>query len=277
MESFGACFADYKILIYENNSIDETVALLTQHAKRNPHIYFVSETIDKDELPATRTENIARARNKVLDLARNPAYSDFQFLVMTDLDLLREWTIAEMIESIKKSDEWDAIFANGIFANQHYYYDRYAFRSAQYPFGPELLGEFYWDEALSSWFRYYDHESWIPVFSAFGGFAIYKTSVILQFSYSGTVTDALSEYYQVIASRIPSTSHHLNYYLKKNNILSWSGNLPIVFCENSKFEHIIKSAPFPITCCEHLPLHAAMALRGYGRFFVNPKMFVHYE
>ena len=276
MEQFGSYFADYQILLYENDSTDETVDLMNQHAGRNPHIHFVSEKFQDEEL-FPRTVRIARARNKVLDMAKNPLYSDYKFLVMTDLDLLRDWAIPEMLVSIQNSDHWDAVFANGIFANPHFYYDRYAFRNSEYPFGPELLGDHFWDEVFTSWFQVLSQTAWIPVYSAFGGFAIYKTSIILHFTYSGTVTDELAEYYQVIAANLPSSSPHLEYYLNKNGLGGTSRPLPIVFCENSKFERKDLPSTPPYTCCEHLPLHASMALRGYGRFYINPQMVVHYE
>src|SRR5947209_18049 len=81
IESLGKSFKDYKVIIYENNSIDETVSLLNKWAKDNPKIMIISETLTSEKLAMrtighalrdkapNRMELIAYGRNEVLKRA----------------------------------------------------------------------------------------------------------------------------------------------------------------------------------------------------------------
>ena len=89
-------------------------------------------------------------------------------------------------------------------------YDRYAFRDQNYPFGPELLGSFFWNEVLN-WPKglfWIGKEEWIPVYSAFGGLGIYKRESFLKSSYSGVMTLDLEKYYRKIMDSLPKENHH---------------------------------------------------------------------
>src|ERR1700733_8851113 len=77
----GSRFLDYHVVIYENNSTDKTKELMQQWAHNKPHVTFLSETLTQQQLDhacemkvANRTELIAMARNKVLDVAMLPQY-----------------------------------------------------------------------------------------------------------------------------------------------------------------------------------------------------------
>ena len=153
-----------------------------------------------------------------------------------------------------------------------YYRDRYSFRDQRFPLGPEMIGNIWWWELVRSWFKIPEGGDWLPVYSAFGGLAIYKTQSILPFSYSGVVTEDLRNYYSIIFPTIPRKHFHRTVYLslldkaeKKN-----ARDVPIVFRQNTAKEAV--KGYIPVTVCEHVTLHAAMATHGYGKFFINPKM-----
>ena len=86
-------FEDYKVFIYENNSTDNTSALLSQWAAVNPKISFISETLPDCLLQLPRTEKIARARNNLLNEIRKNYDSAFDYLIMADLDIPSSWPI----------------------------------------------------------------------------------------------------------------------------------------------------------------------------------------
>ncbi|MEI8365280.1 MAG: glycosyltransferase [Parachlamydiaceae bacterium] len=268
-EALGSRFADYAVVIYENNSTDRTVSLLNTWAQANPHVTFVTEKLQSFQLPKARTEKISRARNIALSLIRNPKFNDFEYTLMVDLDFTHDWPIEELMETLQKPVDWDCVAANGIAGKV--YYDRYAFRNSEYPFGPELLMASWWRDLNKTWFGF-NGEEWISVYSAFGGFAIYKTATITQFSYSGTVTADLKKYYETILHSVPSDNVYLKMYRELLKTTKPKSSFGIIFQENTP--HFgLAAAP---TCCEHLPLHASMALCGYSKFYVNPKMKIHY-
>lgn len=270
IEKLGKRFQDYTVIIYENNSNDMTPYLLADWARRNSHVLFVSEYLKLNELPNNREEKIARARNIVLDLAKDAKFDEYTYLVMVDLDFTHSWPIDEIVETTQMQGDWHCISANG--EKNGSYWDRYAFRDSQYPFGPELLGHDWWNQLFRSWF---DLRGDKPkrVYSAFGGLAIYKRSAIIPFSYSGTVTEDLQNYYGLIQAALPANCPQLQEYLKINHLTN-SDQQPMVFQSSPPsnrpegFKELI--------CCEHVTLHASMALHGFGNFFINPKLVMKY-
>lgn len=277
IEALGNLFADYAVIIYENNSKDNTAKILEKWSKKNNRVTFISEHVSKKKLPGSRTEKIARARNIVLALARDPAYSDYKYLVMADLDFLCRWPIETIVKTLDWNTEWDCVSANGCSAwGGEFYWDRYAFREASLPFGPELMGDNWWgSECEASQFALVGH-NWLRVYSAFGGLAIYKTESILSSSYSGIVTGDLQTYYSKIIRSLSRETPQLKHYLVINDIRPncKRSDIPIIFRENSYPEHPANYGR--VTCCEHVPLHATMALNGYGKFYINPELFLQY-
>ena len=261
------------MIIYENNSSDNTVALYQAWAKTNTRVCFLSENIPRKLLPPSRTENIARARNIVLRVARGEEYRDFDYLIMADLDFHTEWPHEEILKTTQLQVEWDCISANGFYGNN--YYDHYALRDRIFPLGPELLDSFWWKAAGWGECRW-DGEELVPVYSAFGGLAIYKMSSILPFSYSGLVTEDLTRYYREILSAMTIEHPHAKAYLSGvgKGFTRDLSQVPIIYRCNTPAESP-KQYPYP-TCCEHVPLHASMAVHGFGKHYINPKLILRY-
>lgn len=275
IEKLGQQFEDYAVIIYENNSDDNTVEIMQEWASRNSKVLFKSEYLAKQDLPVARTEKIARARNIVLELASDAKYSGYKYLIMADLDFRREWPHDEIINSMRLPIEWDCISANGVDKHQNLYWDRYALRFEKDPFGPELFGEGWWLYKCPIFFDPTE-EYLVANYSAFGGMAIYKTATLLKFRYSGTVTKDLEDYYKKITAELPQDHRDVQKYLKKMRVQKVEdlADLPLSFEHNAPLEH--PDDYEPVTCCEHVPLHATMALSGHGKFYINSKMIMQY-
>lgn len=273
-EKLGNQFKNYAVIIYENNSTDNTVELFKNWAKNNSHVIFVHENMPDTRLAIARTEKIARARNKILSIARRSQYKGFKYLVMVDLDFLTDWPICEIVRTIASPIKWDAVFANGCVPSGSYY-DRYALRNKQFPFGPELLGDFFWSNSRDTVFKL-KGRSWVPTYSAFGGLAIYKTKSILRSSYSGTVTKDLKKYYKKIIRSLSVSNPSREEYLKLISPYKvgnrHSSEIPVIFRKNTLWE--VPSGYQGKVCCEHVPLHASMYMKGCGKFYINPKMYM---
>lgn len=267
IEEFGIKFGDYAVIIYENNSTDNTASLFKAWAQKNPHVTFISENVDAAKLPKARTEKIARARNIVLEILKDPKFKDFEYTLMADLDFTCPWPITELVNTLQVPFEWDVVSANGV--KKGVYYDRYAFRDNELPFGPELFGNGWWKGVSRTSFSYEGVE-WFPVYSAFAGMALYKTATIVKCAYSGTVTEDLKHYYEGILTEISLQNEHLISY-KKLNKTNPKDPIEIIFRRNT-----YSSATGEPTCCEHLPFYASMAMLGHDKFFVNPKMMLYY-
>lgn len=274
IEELGNCFDDYQVIIYENNSEDNTRDILAGWAERNPHVIFLSENLPASQLKQlSRVAAIARARNIVLSVAREARFNDYEHIIMADLDFIKPWPIDEIVATTNLKGDWDCISANGIMNDSNrYYWDRYAFSDALFPFGPELIGKVFWTRLDTTWFQVKD---WRSVYSAFGGLAIYKRASMINFNYSATITEDLEKYYHQILLSLPKGHFDLQRYLKINGLDA--NSLPDFIRFQGKGASGKLLATRDIECCEHLTLHAAMALQGYGNFFINPNMIMNYD
>lgn len=289
----GAQFADYRVIIYENNSTDRTKELFQKWARRNSRVRFISEDVPKEVLAqqfkmkiCNRTEAIARARNRVLDVIMQDDFDDFKYVVWADLDFLEPWDVEQIIATIVYPEqEWDAVFANGA-------YDLFALRDPEFPIGFELLGQIYWQklEEIRSRFSL-DPNVWRKVYSAFGGMAIYKREALRGCRYSGVVTKDLEK--AVLGWLKVARAAQDVYLLKEYDALLSSAHILSLsqsrLSERDKFPAQIgirfnnacglgEIAWFSCTpektlpwTCEHIPFHASMAVRGHDKLFINPR------
>ncbi len=249
IEAVGKRFDDYHVIIYENNSSDDTAKKFFAWAKQNRHVTFISETLSEKEMKSPRTVKIANARNKVLKEAKKKKYRKYTYLLMADLDFQSDWPVDELVASTKLPFKWDGIFANGI-TKEGFYYDRLAFRSRQFPKGPELGDHEFWEGLKTSWFSLSDSR-WPEIYSAFGGLGLYKRATITRFSYSGQVTKEVKKFYKKIlaAKEVAFQQNCMNWQAPEDKT---------------------------IAICEHVALHSAMALKGFGTFYINPKLIMRY-
>jgi len=306
MESIGDLFDDYRMLIYENNSTDQTSSILLSWAQMNPRIWVKSEWVSQQELENNtinihsdgtlfRPEQIARARNIILEKAMSSAYEDLPYLIWLDMDFVRAPDLDGFIDTFQSSKEWDAVFAYGIDPD-HNYWDWYAFRDANNPIGPELLGMEWYDnmgkekkEQTSRSIA--QNNSWYPVYSAFGGCGIYKKSSIQGCRYSAIVT--------------PDLEHHAKQLLNDNNhpqiikYLNLNKNLESIYLAEEARPNLpsISNSNYGIklhrgtdaliwrmntfvyqypSICEHVPFHASMIVHKHDKLYINPKLVFRY-
>ncbi len=284
----GSRFADYRVILYENNSNDRTPELLRAWAKENPKVIFRSEKLSSKKLKramamgvVNRTEQIARARNIVLDIAMKKEFDDFKYVVWVDLDFLEPWDVEGVMETIRHpKEEWDAVFAYGE-------YDLFALRSAEWPIGFELLGNFYLDhlDKIRKEFVLDREGPWKKVYSAFGGVAIYKREALKGCRYSGVVTEELERSVAkwLEKSREKGTAVFLKEY---DEFLAETKPIDLPLRDRDKLPDRIgvrmprgKVVWFSCTknmtlpwVCEHIPLHVSMIAKGRDRLYINPKL-----
>ncbi len=289
IEALGDRFIDYAAIIYENNSTDNNVALFSEWSKKNPHVTFISETIPPEQLAPTRTEKIARARNKTLQEAKNPKYRDFPYLVFVDLDFPASWPFDEVVATLEKPIDWDCVTAHGTKAvsnmtsmignfnskESHVYWDRYAHRDRNFPLGPELLGSQWWVDLRDQWFTLTEND-WVPIYAGYGGMAIFKTESVLKFSFSGFVNDDFKKFYKKIFPSLSKTNPQVQQYLALNNIDPQlpMEQVPVIFRKNTEWE--IYNGGDQVTCCDINALQASMFVNGFDKFYVNPNLIMRY-
>jgi hypothetical protein len=203
-------------------------------------------------------ELIAAARNKLLEMMGTIDAEDY--VLMFDGDCAAPLDVDYILNRIHNFPaDADAIFANGIGRTQPVYYDTYALRTRERPYGPEIMGDTFWKTLPSHVIR-----ERTSVISAFGGAGLYRGACFHAAPrYSAMPTEDLNAQYRASTTPVePSPTHHegalLGIYLFE---AKESGGL--FYRNNSGY-----AAPI---VCEHSTFHATMARNGCGRFFIDPQ------
>jgi len=265
-------FKNSKIIIYENNSTDNTKNILNYYKTNHSKFVVISEDLNitkENSLSwaytevtgsdhSCRIEQISNARNKVIDEINKKEYDEYKYVIWIDLDS-SGWEISGIKDSFDKKYDWDAIFANSF-----PYYDYYALRSDFFQvFGPEIIGEKFWENLPNNNFR---DDKLIPLYSAFNGIGIYKKNIFKKYKYDFLVNDSIKTFYR-------------NYI--KNKSLD-SKLLEIIETKDKKFTNGYRDEESNIfwksNCgydqpiiCEHAAVNFALSNEGY-KLFINPKM-----
>lgn len=187
----GQLFASYRVLVFENDSTDDTLAVLEDFATRLP-IRILSEK-GLDRVMPQRTARLAYARNQLMDTALASDPEDY--LVMCDMDgILDRHTpeTASFLRAFENASAWDAVFP----VNKGPYYDIWALRHpVVFPHdyhrrGVELDAAFGQDLAVHFAASHMQVDlramkGLLRVDSAFGGMGIYRTQSLNGARYIG--------------------------------------------------------------------------------------------
>ena len=284
MYSLFGELTDLQLFIYENNSTDNTKKLLEDWATLDKRVHVKCEDFSKeflleqgyarayDNIPC-RMESISTARNKLVEWMESfgMGVGEDDLTIFIDPDIPTVFNV-DCLASLCRSFPQGAhvFFANGLSGNMKYY-DAYAYRDTQHPFGAELLGEEIFDFKYKSVIKQIPFDAQpIPVLSAFGGLGIYKSICIRGLRYSATPTQDLHTLNLRIMKENPD---HL--YVKKvkekptTHIQGASQG--IYLFDKELFYRNCSGYNFPVIC-EHVPFHASMIARGYDKLFVLPPL-----
>ena len=268
--NMGEMFTDYRILIYENNSTDNTKEILQKYSL-HPKMIIKSEDIDLETKSnfklwayteitgsshACRMELISNARNKLVDEINRDKYDDFGYVIWVDLDS-NGWELNGIIDSFKNKEIWDVVYGN----NPNIYYDMYAYRGDNSLFGPEIIGEIFWKNMPR--FQISKNDRWIQVYSAFGGLGIYKKEVFIKHRFNFMVNNTIQEIYTQILDKYPVNKDIISNEDKKFPGGLYDNKTGIFWKANSGYNG-------PVVC-EHVGLNFALVHSGY-RLFINPNM-----
>jgi len=196
IERIGAALqgsAALQWLIIESDSTDDTVVQLLELERDLPRFRFISLGALSQALPK-RTQRLAHCRNSYLHEVRdNPMYRDLSYVVVADLDGCNSLLTESGFRSCFEAADWGMCSAN----QRGAYYDVWALRHsawspndcwAQYRFlermgsDPEAALQ---AAVYSRMIRIPEDARWIPVESAFGGFAVYRRDAFVCGTYVG--------------------------------------------------------------------------------------------
>ena len=119
-------FWDYKIVLFENDSTDKTLEMLSQRATIDPNITLIIEKDIPIPVGGLGAIRIAYCRNKLLQKI-DASFTDYDYMIMMDLD--------DSCASPMNIDTFTTIFENkewgSVSFNRAWYYDLWALR---YPY-----------------------------------------------------------------------------------------------------------------------------------------------
>jgi glycosyltransferase involved in cell wall biosynthesis len=172
-----------------SSELIETVIISNHKKEFRMSLGNASRVIDK-----SRTMRIANARNEILNymrFAHKRGQANKYFIMMdsNEYACVGQINIDTLRSAMQRSDEWDSIS----FDREAGYYDYWALS-----FDPHIYSFYHVqnkNETLQAMVASFatklnasrDSQDLIPVYSAFNGFAIYKTNMFLNCSYSSLI------------------------------------------------------------------------------------------
>ena len=317
-------------IFYENNSDDGTDIELMKWASEAPDQVMVQcdkftkeEELSRcvartyDNKPC-RMEQIAFARNKLLDMLEGElpgnqgsphpsslsvggsavvhvGSSPAKYVVMIDMDGPVPFPVNAVLNCIARDpDGFDALVCNGL-NPMGYMYDFYAYRDAQFPFGPEIMREAFWSGQHQYYVQIATHNKtmfynrqmkhdpallpYIPIASGFNGLCIFRREALMggmrppydplgdqplkPLRYSAVPTPEMNAEYQAMSCIPPLAKNaktHVDGASTGMHLFPNDNDKGIFYFHNSGYN-------FPVVC-EHVPFFAGMRARNRRRIYL---------
>jgi hypothetical protein len=185
LQRLGEMFADYRIVIYENDSKDGSRQILEHFQKQNSRVHLLSDSLGDPPNQSVRclrrADRMAKYRNRYREYVAEK-FADFDFTIVADLDLPGGWSENGIAHTFGQS-EWDFVGSNGLIKKKYLVgerilqFDAWALRKE---------GSY---DALTT--REVNYLCWkrdvglIPVYSCFGGLGVYRMPAMLTCTYAG--------------------------------------------------------------------------------------------
>jgi len=237
IEKIGKYFNDYTVIIFENNSIDNTKDILKKWETNNQKVRVFLNDFDESKyknIPISkeypiyhskrRIQKMTDYRNLYMDYIRNNNLQA-DYICIVDLDVANI-DVDGVLSTFKLPQKWDVVAANGWSRNcilRKKYHDTYALIEDGLVNKKQTRKEIL--QNRKRWNFIEKGRPAIRVASAYGGLCIYQFDAI----------------------------KNLRYGIMENN-----------------FENVE-------VLSEHVSLHEQMIKNGFDKIYINPNMIVEYE
>lgn len=186
-------FKDYHIVIYENDSTDNTKIILKEWSKSNPEkIHVILEnTVKKESVfaakdvrkdPFIRTRKLGECRNRYLTHIEEQGWQA-DYLMVIDMDVAKI-DVDAILTSFSSDVEWDAVAAFGYSMSPQFskrYHDTFALTEYGDENNPQTHDKVI--ELADKYGKLKPTDPWVRVYAAFCGIAIYKFEALKGFRY----------------------------------------------------------------------------------------------
>lgn len=188
-------FKNYYIVVFENDSKDNTKEILKKWHEKDPNVYINSTDLYSPKTIPTsqevncnpffsekRIKKMVDLRNQYMNFISQKKW-DADYLIVVDLDVARI-NLKGILSSFNSTTEWDAVTAFGYSLSptlHRRYHDCFALVELEEKDKPQT------EKKIKQLSKKYAHlrpeDKWIKVFSAFGGLAIYKYELVKGLKY----------------------------------------------------------------------------------------------
>lgn len=261
LEYIGSFFSDYRVIIFENDSVDGTKEALAKWVKKNKKVRVISKDFNLEK--KTSHKFMAEIRNEYLKSILTSEYEDFDLLIAIDQDMSHGVDVRGIFDSLAKVDQWDVVCANGIANKKGKMYDAYAFRSQEFPFSPSK-----WHEICLSSITDNNSYSWKKICDKGDELSHGVLYDLLAFRYDWRKSSRL--YWLKIVPQIQKI------YPIDNNLVevnSCFGGLAIYkknILANCFYDSLSND-------CEHVGFHRCLKEKNHAKIFLNPNMVIRYS
>lgn len=193
VEDLGQHFADYRVIVAENDSSEAFRAELRAWAATNPRVKVLSKTFNLKKRP--NLAFLAKMRNFYVDELRRPEYAAFGRVVVFDMDVSHRWPVRAMAASTMLPMPHFGVRCFHIYNEGFVHRDVLAFRSTA--FAPDFklakvpdvvdLESMHFVYRLSK--GWYDAGYNPDVDSCFGGIAAYARDALVECGYDEAVDE----------------------------------------------------------------------------------------
>ena len=202
----------YKIVLYENDSVDNTKIELDKICSNNDNIHYISEKFNRPKFgpvkDKVRTITLAQYRNTLKDFIKNK-FDNVDFVIVIDMDFidLSENGLLNSFGWLAQYSHMSAMAGNSfqlrkIFDKPHeiWNYDSWAYRGSWWEDTTKFKNSDYQHVDSMLWFGL-----WLPpvgsipfiVNSAFGGSCIYRPEYYFSGTYDGKDCEHVTFHYHL--------------------------------------------------------------------------------
>jgi hypothetical protein len=199
---------------------------------------------------------------------------------MIDMDNPVPFPVNAILRCIARDpDGFDALVCTGL-NPMGYMYDTYAYRDAQFPFGPEIMREAFWSGQHQYYVQIAVHNKtmlfnrqmkqnpgllpYVPIGSGFNGLCIFRREALKGLRYSAVPTPEMNTEYQAMKC-IPPLAENAKTHLNGASVGMY------LFSKDEKDKGIFyfhnSGYNFPVVC-EHVPFFAGMRARNRRRIYL---------
>lgn len=235
-------FANYKVVVYENDSNDNTKSLLKEwmNSEKEHVVALLGDSGAPKSIPLAgddeighanpffsrkRIERMSTLRNQYLEYVEEHGW-EADYLMVVDLDVANLRLEPILMSFAADAPQWDAVTAFGYSTSpklRKRYHDSYALTEYGWENYPQTESKI---KSLSEKYGFLKpRDEWVRVYSAFGGLAIYRFECIKGLRYEALCND------------------------------------------DDRVE----------VRCEHFSLYQRMAEKGFDKVYINPSMVLKYQ